>query len=80
MLKPNEMKTFLLHENSLIRRFAASYLDNGKIYDEDIMPLLLKAYRMEKDIQLRGLIAMHMKYPNTCQATSTLLTVQFTRF
>lgn len=61
MLKPSEMKKYLLHEESIIRRFATSYLSDGQIYDEDIMPLLLKAYRMEKELTFRSNIAAHMK-------------------
>ena len=72
-MKPNEVKPFLLHEESLIRRFAAGYLSDGKIYDEDIMHFLLKAYRMEKDIPLRGFIAMHMSdFPQTEETLITL--------
>lgn len=52
MLFPNEVKPFLLHEESVIRRFAASYLSNGMVYDEDIIPLLIKAYRKEKNYSL----------------------------
>jgi hypothetical protein len=66
MLLPNAVKPFLLHEESIVRRFASSYLSEGMIYDEDIMPLLIKAYRKEKDLDFRGYIAMHMKdFPQT---------------
>ena len=61
MLNPIQVKPFLLHEESIIRRFAASYLSRGMIYDRDIMPLLIKAYRMEKNKAFAGYIAMYMK-------------------
>lgn len=58
---PEQVKPFLLHEESIIRRFAASYLSDGMIYDNDILPMLIKAYRMEKDKDFSGYIAMHMR-------------------
>lgn len=40
MIKPDIMKNFLLHEEGLIRRFAASYFSDGKIYDEEISSMM----------------------------------------
>ncbi|MTI70644.1 MAG: hypothetical protein FH751_10390 [Firmicutes bacterium] len=61
MLSVEEMKSFLLHDEGLIRRYAAKYLVRTQTNDEDIMPLFIKAYRKEKDVMFRGYIAMQME-------------------
>lgn len=68
MIKFNELKKYITHDDRQVREFIVEYFVEGHIADQDIMPLLLDAYENDPEKEDAGILLYYAaRLPQTAE-------------
>jgi len=77
MIKFNELKKYITHDDRQVRQFIVEYFVEGHIADQDIMPLLLDAYENDPEKEEASILLYYAaRLPQTVETIKRVYKLQ----